>query len=368
MSMRRSNNLHLLKRGGCTSRVIDMVGIQERFDDDEIRQRSILKTPILRNAFVIKHNVRPHERAILPDNTSVATKIIMPMSVQNLSAGGYSVFVEQSDFADLVSEFIGSHQMGQAQFAQDQERLRLLKGLPSFDPFLLREALRDYSDIDPRYFAMPTRDEEMLISFSISEMAPLVKVAFSGGVGSVSDKARRLSDTLFRNEDGPLVAVFRDALRMSVEEYDRGMFGWRGLMYYMWRVEMTAADLKTFLREIKSLSFRGATAQDMELLSHCKQRIITSAVQRWKNLALIVQTYRNQMHEFTVEGRPNNLRDFLIQAPSMFNRLGDDISAVEHVCSYWRFWRPQGEFSGLMSANDGLDVLPEFCHSLAAAA
>ncbi len=365
--MKRSDNLHFLKKGGCTSRVIDMVGIQERYDDDEIRLKPILKSGVFRSAFIVKHNVRPHERALVPEGLTQATKIIMPISATNLSSGGYSLFVEQLNFRETVSQFIGGHRENQTLFYQDQQRLDIIRGLPSFDPFLLREALKDYDDIDPRYFAMPQRDEELLINFSIGEMAPLVKIAFEGGVGSVAEKSRRLSDTLFRGKDGPLLDIFRNALRMDVEEYERGMFGWRGIMYYMWRVDVTSNDLRTFLHEIRKLSFRGATGQDLEMLNHCKQLIISSAGDRWKNLARIVASYRTRMDEFTNEGKPQNLRQFLLDAPELFAELGDDISAVEHVCSYWNFWRPKGQFTGLMPANEALDVLPEFCSSLAAA-
>lgn len=346
-----------------------MLGIQERHGSDEdIRGKAILKTAAFRSAFIIKHNLRPHERAIIEGDRSVATKIIMPISSSNLASGGYSVFVEQENFHAVMAQFLGGQHAQQDLFLHDQERLRVLSGLPSFDPFLLREAMREFKDIDERYFTMPRRDEEMLITFSIREMAPLVELAFQGQAGSVSDKARRLSDTLFRGTDGPLVQIFRNALRMDREEYERGMFGWRGIMYYMWRMNVTEADLRGFLGEIRKLSFRGATPHDLELLNHCKQKIVGSAGERWQNLAKVVATYRSQVREFTQEGQPQNLRQFLLDAPGLFAELGDDISAVEHVCSYWRFWRPKGEFIGLMSAGDGLDVLPEFCSSLSAAA
>ena len=369
MSMRRSDNLHLLKKGGCTSRVIDMLGIQERHGaDEEIREKTILKTAAFRSAFIIKHNLRPHERALIDGERSVATKVIMPISSANLASGGYSVFVEQENFHAVMAQFLGEQHRQQELFFADQERLRLLSALPSFDPFLLREALRECKDIDERYFTMPRRDEELLITFSIREMAPLVELAFAGQTGSVSDKARRLSDTLFRGTDGPLVQIFRNALRMDREEYERGMFGWRGIMYYMWRMDVTEAELRAFLGEIRKLSFRGASPQDLGLLNYCKQKIVGGAGERWQNLARVVATYRSQMREFTQEGKPQNLRQFLLDAPGLFAALGDDISAVEHVCSYWRFWRPKGQFTGLMNAGDGLDVLPEFCNSLSAAA
>ena len=32
-----------------------------------------------------------------------------------------------------------------------------------------------------------------------------------------------------------------------------------------------------------------------------------------------------------------SFRDFLLDAPSMFSRLGDQLGAVQHIVSYWRF-------------------------------
>src|SRR5690606_15131499 len=39
----------------------------------------------------------------------------------------------------------------------------------------------------------------------------------------------------------------------------------------------------------------------------------------------------------TREGNPVAFRDFLLEAPAMFTRLGDQLGAVQHIVSFWRF-------------------------------
>ena len=39
----------------------------------------------------------------------------------------------------------------------------------------------------------------------------------------------------------------------------------------------------------------------------------------------------------TREGNPIAFRDFLLEAPALFARLGDQLGAVQHIVSFWRF-------------------------------
>ncbi|MBU2348732.1 MAG: hypothetical protein KKD06_10390, partial [Alphaproteobacteria bacterium] len=47
--------------------------------------------------------------------------------------------------------------------------------------------------------------------------------------------------------------------------------------------------------------------------------------------------YDDAYARLTQEGRPTAFRDFLLDAPSMFAKLGDQLGAVQHIVSYWRF-------------------------------
>ena len=57
------------------------------------------------------------------------------------------------------------------------------------------------------------------------------------------------------------------------------------------------------------------------------------------------------------------LRSFLLKAPGHFGQLGQDLSAVSHVTSFWAYWWTDRE-KGSLSAADAMEMFPSFLRSL----
>ena len=80
--------LSLLKRGGSTSRVIDLVSTREKFGDTPgWRRDPIFKNMRLNRSFVVKHTLRAWEREQLGGDRHSATKVIIPISDKDLDLG-----------------------------------------------------------------------------------------------------------------------------------------------------------------------------------------------------------------------------------------------------------------------------------------
>lgn len=91
--------LSFLKRGGSTSRVIDLVSVKERYSETPgWATNPMFRTPRLNKSFVVKHTLRAWEREQLGGNRTTATKVIVPISDMNLDLGGHSIFVEDLGF------------------------------------------------------------------------------------------------------------------------------------------------------------------------------------------------------------------------------------------------------------------------------
>ena len=52
-------------------------------------------------------------------------------------------------------------------------------------------------------------------------------------------------------------------------------------------------------------------------------------------------------------------RDFLLQAPDMFTRLGEQLGAIQHISSFWRYRFPPGE-PRTLSSTELMDLLQDF--------
>ena len=78
----------------------------------------------------------------------------------------------------------------------------------------------------------------------------------------------------------------------------------------------------------------------------------------------VVKVYDEAYEAMTKQGDPIRFRDFLLQAPRLFNELGDRLGAIDHVISFWRFRFPQGK-KVLITPEELADIFADFEQSLA---
>ena len=86
-----------------------------------------------------------------------------------------------------------------------------------------------------------------------------------------------------------------------------------------------------------------------------------SAQVRWEIEALKV--YDRAYAGLTQDGRPAAFREFLLDAPHMFIRLGEQVGAVQHIVSFWNFrFNPR---SPRVQVEELIDIFMDFEASLA---
>lgn len=360
--MARDNfgKLSFLKRGGATSRVIDLVSIKERFSEThEWAAEPMFQMPRLNACFVVKHTLRPWEREQMVGDRTSATKIIVPISDRDLDLGGHSIFVETPDFEAKLAEHLGVSKDRPA-FAADTRRLRQLSELPSFDPYLLHEWFRREGEkIAKCYFTISDAELVRITEFVAAQIDLLVRKALGGADAVTRDKSRRLAKVLFENEDSEQLAVLRSALRMTVHEYQMGVFGWKGTLYYSWRSQGCYADLSAFLRDLKSLRIMGLSDGDRAEIRSIVSSIIQLSLGRWNRLKTRLDGYDEEFARFVERGDPKALKNFMTRAPSLFVEMGEDIGRLQHVSSFWQFWTKDRR-GRVMSAMEAFDLLPDF--------
>lgn len=352
--------LSLLKRGGSTSRVIDLVSIRERHGEEPAwAQAPMFRNQRLNRAFIVKHTLRAWEREELGGSRTSATKVIVPISDRDLDMGGHSIFVEHPRFETQLAQHLGVGP-GDSIFAADVARLRALALLPSFDPYLLHEYFRRSGEtVAPCYFSISDDELRQITEFVASQIDLLVRKAMGKASADSLDKSRRLAKVLFEDEDSPQLAVLRDALRMTAREYREGVFGWKGTLYYSWRAGECYADLATFIKDIKGVRIPGLTPNDRAELHGVIESITQLSARRWARLKSRLGEYNDEFTRFVERGDPAALKAFMARAPRLFVEMGEDIGRIQHVSSYWRFWT-HGRRHNVMTAPEAFDLLPDF--------
>ena len=353
--------LSLLKRGGSTSRVIDLVSTCERFHEAEgWSKKPMFSNSRINKSFIVKHTLRAWEREQLGGASASATKLIIPISDKDLDLGGHSIFVESPEFDRMLSSHLGISRTSD-EFVRDATRLRSLASLPSFDPYLLREYFRRAGDdIDPCYFNIADEELTRISEYTANQIDILVRKAMgASGDAATLSKSKRLAQVLFEDEGSEQLRILREALRMSEEEYRSGVFGWKGTLYYSWRAKECYSELVTFMNDLKGLRVTGLSADDRAEMRTMVGSILQLAMGRWQRLRAKLDQYSHEFEHFVQRGDPQALTSFMHRAPHLFVEMGEDVGRLQHVSSYWRFWT-KGRRVQTMTGTEAFDLLPDF--------
>ena len=352
--------LSLLKRGGSTSRVIDLVSTRERYGDTPgWRSAPMFKNARLNRGFVVKHTLRAWEREQLGGDRHSATKVIIPISDKDLDLGGHSIFVESAEFDRMLSDHLGVRR-DSVDFVSDATRLRALAQLPSFDPYLLLEFFRRAGErIDGCYFHIADDELARISEYTAAQIDTLVRKAVGGGDAATSSQSRRLAKVLFEDENSEQLRVLRDALRMTPDEYRDGVFGWKGTLYYSWRAKECYAELVAFMNDLKNLRVTGLSAEDRGDMRAMIASILQLSLGRWERLKSKLDAYHREFEQFVNRGDPAALKAFMTRAPDLFVEMGEDIGRLQHVASYWKFWT-RGRRVSTLTGMEAFDLLPDF--------
>lgn len=365
MSGSDRSSLRRIVRGGATPRILDLWSVRRRYGETlEMAAKPFFRNARLNSSFILKHTVRPHDRPYLLSENPVATKLIIPVSIGDLSMGGHSFFVEEKGFERRLKEFLGVGVLNK-HYDTDLARVKELAALPSFDPFLLADRYAAAERPVARFYFNISQDEqEAMLGHVTRQIIGIVSLAFGDvEIRPEDERVRKFARQLLEGEDGAKLVGLCETLGMSETQYEAGLFGWKGILYYRWRIRDAKADLRRFVIELNDTIVRGATGEEGREIDAIRKTILDSAKARWTALTAVMEKYDREYDRFCKGGDGSALRDFLLKAPNHFGQLGNDLSALTHVTSFWAYWW-QGRDKGILSAADALEIFPNFLRSL----
>lgn len=361
MTDRAIRNLAHLRRSASTARVLNLLKIYlDHQNEPEWAERPLFRTPALNRSLIIKHRLRRDESDCFYLRRQVATKVVIPLDTGDLKSGGRYVFVGQRDFERVMREAFGvdAHH-------PDMATLHLLDRLPSLDPFLLREQLKR-GGVEPAacYFSISESDLQRMVRFVEAEIRPLVTMSIGPDLEAVGS-TRRLAGKILSNHPRDRMETLRLTLRLEVDDYDEGIFCWKGFLYYKWMLTSLHAEAVAVADAVQTVRPVGKVDRDARAWldrgrAVLRDRIITTCDEAGRTLDIYDAAYAG----LTIEGRPVAFRDFLLDAPRLFARLGDQLGAIQHIVSFWRFRFSPGA-SGV-GIEELIDIFMDFETGLAA--
>ena len=334
--MSRDRSIRLLTALGraSTSRVLNLCSIgADNANNVEHKEKPLFLSPIFNNSFLLKHRIRADETYLFGSPTAVATKIIIPFDTSDLRSGGRSLFVDQRGYIDALRD--AGNYSGEA-LERDLVVLKLLNAVPSLDPFLLREVLRNNKiEVSPSYFAISDGDQERMHSFVSKQMSRLVALA-SGSGGNES--SNRLVTAMLSNEINEKLEPLRLTLGLTGADFREGVFSWRGFLYYKWSMGHYWPDVMSVLRDVNTIIPRGAvTAEQKIYMAGMRRKIISMVRDNGNHVTKTLAIYDSSFDDLVQNQSPRTFRDFLLNAPNLFLDLGEKLGTISHIVSFWRY-------------------------------
>ena len=340
--------------GASTSRVLNLARIAaDNADNVEHSEKPLFVSPAVNRSFLLKHRTRADDSYLFASPRSVATKIIIPFDPADLRAGGRSLFVDQRGYSDALRA-AGNYQEEALQ--RDLWVLKLLDTVPSLDPFLLREHLRNNQiEVAPCYFAISDGDQERMDRFVKQEMTQLTILTGD------SAASNRMVSALLSNQIDEKLEPLRATLGLSPKDFREGVFSWRGFLYYKWSMGKFWPDVVSVLREINKIQPVGAVSPTQQGDLAAQRRTIIEMVRdNGNHVNKVLAIYDNSFRDLVEKQTPKTFRDFLMSAPHLFLELGEKLGAISHIVTFWRYRFPKDAPTNI-DADELSVIFHDFC-------
>jgi hypothetical protein len=342
------------------------VALSQRYEGDiEYVGAPMFRSPLLERSIILKHRLRREERDDFDGYRSVATKIIFPIDPSDLKLGGRSLFVSQRNYLSAMQSIVSDEfRPG----SQDFRLLELMDALPSLDPFILREHLsRNGFHPARQYFEISEGDVERMMRFAEEQVRALVMMAAGRGGQTVTNQAAKLARKLLASMYDPELDTLRGTLRMNDAQFAESLFCWKGFLYYKWSLGELLPRVTEVVQEIGEVLPRGTTEPEVKTyISKARPRIRDAIYKALQEVNLSLSAYDDAYAALTRQGDPVRFRDFLLNAPAMFQDLGERLGTIGHIVTFWNYRFPRDR-RVVVTPDEFAELLQDFEDGLAGA-
>jgi hypothetical protein len=356
---RSHRSLVNLKANASSARVLNLLAIWKEFGATPGHaDRPFFRTSLLNRCLVVKHRLRRDEVDYFAEKKHVATKVILPLDHRDLKIGGFTFFVGQVGYGPLLRELLP--QEGE-DVAYDERMLALLDTLPSLDPFLMRERLKDAGfEPDRCYFDLTEGDARRMYGFLRKELEPLIAASFGNRQDLLEEKTAKLANKILANSNDDELEPLRLVLGMSPQEFSEGVFCWKGYVYYKWRMSELLPQVRPVAHAIAKIrTFSSGAADSGMYIASSRRTLKRIVVETCRSTQEAMRVYDDAFADLTHNGQPKAFREFLLRSPLMFQALGERLGALEHIVSFWRYRFPDGE-PPAVGAEELRDIFMDF--------
>jgi hypothetical protein len=271
---------------------------------------------------------------------SVGTKLYFPFNEHNIYDGGRTIFLHDVHVRQAITDNFGQKaSVTNEAMAEDLRVLELLDGLPSLDPFLMKDAFqRAQFAANEAYFEISPEFWSEIESFILQRFEPLVSAAFPDAMAS-DEKARRLVEKIWEASDVNELAPLIEAFRLPADQALDIFKAWKGINFYSFqhvRVQPQLIDMTKWLNGIVIPHGAMTTEQRTKLVATA-EAVRDELRREWQKIEVVLREYADGYDKMfkTKEGSAQFL-GFLRNCSKAYWDLGNGLGKVNHAAYCWR--------------------------------
>lgn len=306
--------------------------------DDAANGRRVLapffEHSLLKNAMLLK----TVGRAAL-DETVIAsrTRIYFPFDPKQPGNGGMSLHCD-ANFELKALEKLTGVKLDRARMENDLCKISILAKLPSFSPFLLRDAFeRSGIAVDLRHFRVSDSEAFALRDALKAKLKPLAAMALSLPATAVGDsRLDLLARKLWELDDPDFLATFGRALMIREGETVDVLYAWIGVSYFQREFAKRQAKLRELGEWLGKASPRENMLDEQRRQFDADRVQVRDALRRaWVQAGAIFARYNSSYEALIGKSDARPFVEYLGGVRADFSALGAQLALLEQcLCIY----------------------------------
>ena len=272
-------------------------------------------------------------------NSSIGTKVYFPFNENDIYEGGRTIFAHDKQFERALFDNFGETALKPDLLAQDMRIIQILDRLPSLDPFLMKDTLRNSGfDINPAYFEVGKELWHEIETYILQSFEPLVQAAYPNADMATDERARILVQKIWEGRDldtlRPLAAAFQLPKGQELEIFA----AWKGINFYAFQMERAKPlmfELLTWLKDLVLPVVAMSAAERKELLASLES-VKTLMRGEWQIADNIVKEYQTSYDKlFRKKLGSADFLVFLKKSNKAYWDIGNALGKTGHAAYCW---------------------------------
>jgi len=322
------------------SRRFDVAALSRRIAQETPGQPLLFHTRFLNQAILLKLARGGGDRPVRAGEPFADTLIYLPYDDGKPGDGGEGFVFTPEMFRKICEDKLSQHDHHATPNPGDVDKLRVLRALPTFSPFLVELAFqRAGIELGASSAQLSPALRRKITCHLKGRLRPLIVAAFKSSAANVDRAVEELVQKLYCMRDFDGFKPLAGALRLPPEQA-AGLFNaWLGITYFEHEysiLQPRLAALAGWLGKLGNNVKERYSRSEGECLSYMIQEIRKQVREDWNEVVGISQDYRVSYEGLVFNGCIEPFTAFLSEAEAHYWTMGDLLGRLEQTVLAWR--------------------------------